>query len=332
MPTWSGIASWACSSRMARRVLITGGAGFVGQWLTRVLLRRNDQVFAGVVDWPARAPLLSPDERAAVKWTMLDVRSDDEVARALDASAPDTIIHLAGIAFAPEANASPVRAFETNALGAMRLITKLAASGATRTRVLVVGSAEQYGQQDATAYPIGETAPLRPLTPYAVAKAAQEMIALQAHRATGLHIVCTRSFNHSGVGHGPSYLLPSLVRRVRSLPKQGGTLTIGNRTVVRDYLHVADVVDAYLALLESGKAGEVYNVCSGSGLTVGDLAERVLNRMAVTADISSDASLLRPIDVPILVGDNAKLRSTTGWAPKRSIDDIIDDLIHAATD
>ena len=315
-----------------RRVLVTGGAGFVGQWLARALLGENVEVHAGVVHWPPKAPLLSADERSAVKWTMLDVRSEDEVARALDSSAPDAIVHLAGIAFAPEANASPVRAFETIALGAMRLLNRLSAGGAKRTRVLVVGSAEEYGQQDVSAYPIAETAVIRPLTPYAVAKAAQELIALQAHRANGIHVICTRSFNHSGVGHGDNYLLPTLVRRAKALPSKGGSLTIGNRTVVRDYLHVADVVDAYLALLDKGKPGEIYNVCSGKGSTVGELAERVLNRMAITADISSDPALLRPIDVPILVGDNSKLRSTTGWAPKRSIDDIIDDLLNAATD
>jgi len=317
---------------MTRRILVTGGGGFVGQWLTRAVLAQKAEVFSGVVHWPPKAPLLSADERAAVKWTMLDVRSEDEVARAIDASAPDAIVHLAGIAFAPEANASPVRAFETNALGAMRLINRLNASGAKQTRVLVIGSAEEYGQQQASAYPIAENAVLRPLTPYAVAKSSQELIALQAFRATGLHVVCTRSFNHSGVGHGDSYLLPTLVRRVSALPETGGTLTIGNGGVIRDYLHVADVVDAYLALLEKGAAGEVYNVCSGKGSTVKELAERVLNRKGVTADITSEPALLRPIDVPILVGDNSKLRSTTGWAPKRSIDDIIDDLINAAKD
>ena len=314
---------------MSRRVLVTGGNGFVGQWLIRAMLERGWSVFAGTVDWPARAPLLSDREREAVHWTMLDIRSDDDVTRAVEQSAPDCVVHLAGIAFAPEANASPIRAFDINALGAMRLLLKLHGAGAKDTRVLVVGSAEEYGQQDASAYPIAETATLRPLTPYAVAKASQEMLALQAFRANGQQVICTRSFNHSGVGHGESYLLPTLVRRVRALAR-GEPLAIGNGHVVRDYLHVTDVVAAYLLLLERGTPGEVYNVCSGSGITVRELAGRVLGRAGVSAEITSEPSLVRPIDVPILVGDNTKLRSATGWSVTRPIDDIIDDLIHAA--
>lgn len=317
---------------MARRVLVTGGSGFVGQWLIRALLRETFEVYAGGLEHPPRVPVLSAAEKAAVTWAKLDITADGDITSSLEQSAPDAIVHLAGIAFAPEANASPVRAFETNALGVMRLLNALQSRGAGHTRVLVVGSAEEYGQQDASAYPIKETAVLRPLTPYAVSKVAQEMIALQTHRSSGLDVVCTRSFNHSGVGHAPSYLLPSLVSKTRRLPRKGGTLTIGNDTVVRDYLHVADVADAYLALLDKGRSGEVYNVSSGTGLTVRELAERVLNRAGVAADISSDSALLRPIDVPIMVGDNSRLRSATGWTPTRSIDDIIDDLINAATD
>jgi GDP-4-dehydro-6-deoxy-D-mannose reductase len=314
---------------MSQRVLITGGAGFVGQWLSRAMLERDWKVFAGALEGgPPAAATLTAEEASTICWMPLDVTSDESVQRAVEVSAPDRVVHLAGIAFAPEANASPIRAFEINALGAMRLLAAL--SPATGVRALVVGSAEQYGAQDSSAYPIAETATLRPLTPYAVAKAAQELIALQAHRATGLDVICTRSFNHSGVGHGDSYLLPTLVRRVRELPKTGGTLRIGNGKVIRDYLHVADVVDAYLLLLERGQAGEVYNVCSGQGTTVRELAERVLERAGISAGITSDASLLRSIDVPILLGDNKKLRATTGWSPRRSIDDIIDDLIHAA--
>jgi GDP-4-dehydro-6-deoxy-D-mannose reductase len=313
---------------MPQRVLITGGSGFVGQWLSRAMLEQGWSVFAGTTSGPPTSSVLSTEEKEAICWTTLDVLSDTAIRAGLDRSAPDYIVHLAGIAFAPEANASPVRAFEVNALGALRLLSALPPG--TSPRVLVVGSAEEYGKQDATVYPIAESALLRPLTPYAVAKASQELIALQAFQTAGMDIVCTRSFNHSGVGHGSNYLLPTLVRRARELPSSGGTLRIGNGAVVRDYLHVTDVVAAYLLLLEKGIAGEVYNVCGGQGITVKSLAERVLKRVGVSADISSDAALLRPIDVPILVGDNTKLRQATGWAPKRSIDDIIDDLIHAS--
>ena len=315
---------------MSKRVLITGGSGFVGQWLSRAMLERGWTVHASTMDWPPKAPLLSDPERDAIKWMMLDIRSDDEVDRAVDQSSPDYVVHLAGIAFAPEANASPIRAFDINALGAMRLLLKLHGAGAKGARILVVGSAEEYGQQESSAYPISESATLRPLTPYAVAKASQEMLSLQAFRANAQQVICTRSFNHSGVGHGESYLLPTLVRRVRALPKSGGTLTIGNGHVIRDYLHVSDVVAAYLLLLERGAPGEVYNICSGTGITVQDLAARVLKRSRSDASIVSEASLQRPIDVPILVGDNTKLRGATGWTVTRSVDDIIDDLLHAA--
>jgi GDP-4-dehydro-6-deoxy-D-mannose reductase len=311
----------------SRRVLITGGSGFVGQWTSRGALERGWSVFAGTLEGAPISSVLSSRERDAICWLELDVSSESGIAKALHTAAPDVVVHLAGIAFPPEANAAPARAFEVNVLGAQRL---LAALGSTTVRTLVIGSAEQYGLQDSSAYPIPETATLRPLTPYSVSKAAQELVALMAHRAYGADVICTRSFNHSGVGHAQSYLLPSLVRRARELPPSGGTLQMGNGTAIRDYLHVADVAEAYLRLLESGKAGEVYNVSSGQGLTVHEIAERVLKRTGVTADISSESTLLRPIDVPILVGDNAKLRAATGWAPRRSIDDIIDDLIHAA--
>jgi GDP-4-dehydro-6-deoxy-D-mannose reductase len=179
--------------------------------------------------------------------------------------------------------------------------------------------------------PLAEDAEQRPLTLYAASKAAQEVASLQTQRAEGLRIVCTRSFSHSGVGHGERFLLPALVARALALPRAGGRLAIGNAEVVRDFLHVEDVVAAYLALVERGAAGEAYNVCSGEGISVRALAESVLLRVGVSADISSDPALSRPVDVPIQVGNNAKLRRATGWAPRRTREDIIDDLIHAAT-
>lgn len=315
-----------------KRVLITGAGGFVGQWLTRALLEQGHVVFGGTIDNDARPALLSDAESGAVQWMKLNVTSDDDVQRALDRSAPDWVVHLAGIAYPPEANASPVRAFEINALGAARLLWSLvphAKDGAFR--VLVVGSAEQYGPHDVSEYPLVESAAAHPLTAYAASKAAQELVALQIFRRTGVPVICTRSFNHSGPGHGESYLLPSLVRRACDLPKRGGTLRIGNSAPQRDFLHVNDVVDAYLRLLDRGTPGEVYNVSSGRATSVREIAEHVLNRAGKNAEISVDPALVRPIDMPVQVGDNTKLRRATGWAPRHTLDDIIDDLIHAAS-
>src|SRR5688572_30464176 len=132
---------------MPRRVLITGGAGFVGQWLSRAMLAQGWSVFAGTVDGAPTTGVLSTKEKDAICWTTLDVQSEDSVRAAVDHTSPDRVVHLAGIAFAPEANASPIRAFEINALGAMRLLSALTPAAAGGLRVLIVGSAEQYGAQ-----------------------------------------------------------------------------------------------------------------------------------------------------------------------------------------
>ena len=314
---------------MAGRILITGAGGFVGQWLSRAMVRNGWTVFGGAIDGPPVTGVLSGEEIAAIRWLSLDVRSDESVRAAVETSLPDRVAHLAGIAYPPEANADPQRAHDVNAVGVTRVVSALA-SAAPTARVLVVGSAEEYGPQSPDAYPLKESTSLAPQSAYARSKAAQESLALEASARTGVPVVLTRSFNHSGPGHPATYLLPSLVRRVRELPSEGGTLRIGNSRPIRDYLHVSDVIEAYMLLLEHGSRGEVYNVSSAQGVSVRELAERVLRRVGVLAEISEDPALVRPNDMPTLVGDNAKLRRATGWSPKRNIDDIIDDLIHAA--
>jgi GDP-4-dehydro-6-deoxy-D-mannose reductase len=167
---------------------------------------------------------------------------------------------------------------------------------------------------------------------YAASKAAQEVASLQFCRDAGVRVVCTRSFNHSGIGHGGQYLIPSLVRRVKQLSDTGDRrLSLGN-DVVRDYLHISDVVSAYLLLAEHGVSGEAYNVASGRGISVTTLANEILLRAGVSADISTDPSLVRATDIPVLIGSPAKLIEHTGWAPTKTHTDIIDDLLNAATE
>ncbi len=320
-----------------RRALITGAGGFVGQWLCRALLRDGWSVTGTTIGFAPEPGIMSAAELMQMHWRSMDLRPGVDrrtVTGLLEREKPDAIFHLAAIAFVPAAGEDPMRALETNVTAAVRLVEAIRTvrtAGTLDPALLVIGSGEQYGRHEAEAMPLGESADLRPRTFYAATKCAQEHFALAAARADGSRIVATRSFNHSGRGQAREFLLPSLVARVRALREgRGGVLEIGNTDTVRDFLHVEDVVAAYIALIERGRAGEVYNVSSGEGVTVGGLAGEVLARAGIGARLEARETLRRPGEVPVLVGDSSKLRSTTGWTPRRTRADIIDDLLNAA--
>ena len=312
--------------------LVTGAGGFVGQWLIRALLDRREKVTGFTYGPPSENGILNSEQRNAVEWVEGDIRDNRSIEGAINRSSPDAIYHLAGITFVPQAGAEPAATFEVNTLGAARLLSAVvrARDGGMRApRVLIVGSAEQYGAHDQSECPLSEGAAQRPLTVYAASKAAQEVIAMQAFVGFGLDVIATRSFNHSGPGQESRFLLPGIVNRIKSLAKTGGDqLPIGNTAVVRDFLHVADVAAAYIALVGRGRPGEVYNVSCGKGWSVKELIELALRITGVRATLQRDESLARPVDVEWLVGDNAKLRTQTGWAPRRGVEDIIRDLWH----
>lgn len=328
---------WSANARGSEmRALVTGGGGFVGQWLIRALLERGDMVdAAGLGDTFTGPRVLDDDERRNVRWLPTDMRDADAIERAVEQSMPDSVFHLAGVSFPPEADRSPETTFDVNTVGVVRLLSSIRrrqAAGTLDPVVIVVGSSVQYGAHDPAAMPLDEFTVQRPASIYGASKAAQEEAALAYHRSAGLRVICTRSFNHSGVGHGADYLLPSLVARARKIAGGApGPLVLGN-DVVRDYLHVADVASAYVALAERGTPGEAYNVASGRGLSVRQLAGDVLLHAGVRADISTTPSLARPSDIPVLVGSPAKLAAATGWTPLKTHADIINDLLHAATD
>jgi GDP-4-dehydro-6-deoxy-D-mannose reductase len=318
------------------RALITGAGGFVGGWLARALVRRGWEVTAAAQerpDDPAHAP--------GARWVLGDVRDSAHLAAALDAARPDVVYHLAGVTYVPDAASDPGAAMEVNAVAAARLLALVRErrrAGALDPVVLVTGSAEQYGRHDAADLPLGEGAEQRPHGVYAATKVAQEALALAAFRADGVRAIATRSFNHSGRGQNPRFLLPALVGRaiaLRDAPAGAGAraLRMGNQSPVRDYLHVSDVVAAYIALADRGTPGEAYNVASGVGTTAGEVARRVLERLGLDLPVETDPAFARPADVPALVGDPTKLRTATGWAPRLSVDDLLDDLIqhHDAT-
>ena len=306
------------------RALVTGAAGFVGGWLVRALRERGAEIHG----------LALAGQGDGVAWHLGDVRDAAVVRMALDASRPDAVFHLAGVSSVGGADEDPGAAVEVNVTATVRLLAEVARrreAGQGDPVVVVAGSGEQYGAHPEAAQPLAEAAEQRPTSHYAATKAAQEVFALQAWRRRGVRAVCARSFNHSGPGQAASFLLPALVGRALQLRREGGrTLRMGNTTPVRDVSHVSDVVRAYILLAERGVPGEAYNVCSGTGHSVGDIARAVLRRVGVEASVESDPALVRPADVPVLVGDPAKLRAHTGWSAARTLDDCIDDLIRHA--
>lgn len=320
---------------MTVRALVTGAGGFVGQWLCRALLRDGWQVAGLSLEGVPAGGILTDAERRAVRWESADLGSDASqaaIAREID-QRPDAIFHLAGIAFLPTAANDEPRAVSVNVDGARRILeagSRAHARGIADPLILIVGSGEQYGAHPDEAMPLAETAACSPLTVYGATKLAQERLALEFARRAPLRIIATRSFNHSGLGHGASFLLPSLVARAKIAQSTGGEVTIGNTDTIRDFLHVEDVVAAYISLVSRGTPGEVYNVCSGLGVRVGELAQEVLTAAGVQLPLKVDPALQRAVDVPVLVGDNTKLRAATGWTPQYSRSRIISDLLDAA--
>lgn len=322
------------------RALVTGAAGFVGQWLCGELLRGGWDVSGTHVatEAPAHSPGsvpggLSKAEAAAVRWLACDVTSTTDLARSLDSARPEAVFHLAGVSFLPEAGSDPAGALAVNTVAAARLLAEVRQrrrAGTLDPVVLIVGSGEQYGPHPPEEQPLGEGAEQRPMNVYAASKAAQEVVSLEAFRSEGVRVIATRSFNHSGRGQSPRFVIPAFVRRALELRASGGSvLPVGNVTPVRDFLHVADVARAYVLLAQRGKAGEVYNVASGHGVEIGELAARILALAGTDARLEVDPSLVRPVDVPVLVGNASRLAAATGWSAEHSLDSIIEDVIRA---
>jgi GDP-4-dehydro-6-deoxy-D-mannose reductase len=315
------------------RALVTGASGFVGQYLCRELLEAGWSICGTTFGDVVPTTTLTLDERRQIRWVSCDLRRSEGVRAALDEATPDAVFHLAGVSYLPDAQVDPGEALEANVVAASRLIGDIRRrrrTGVLDPVVLVVGSGEQYGRHEPDEMPLAETAAQLPVSVYAASKVAQEAVALEAFRSEGVRVIGTRSFNHSGAGQGGRFLLPSLVRRAltarNSWQRQ---VPIGNVHVTRDLLHVGDVVHAYVMLANRGMPGEVYNVSSGIGRDVQQIAERVLALAGVDAKLQVDPALVRPVDVPALVGDPAKLRAATGWAPARPFDTIITDLLRA---
>jgi GDP-4-dehydro-6-deoxy-D-mannose reductase len=295
------------------KALVTGASGFVGPYLVEHLRAQGDDVTA--VDRHGEHPV--------------DVTDPDALDDVMHTSAPDAVYHLAALSHVGESWGSGAEAFRVNAEGTLHVLG--AARRAGVDRVLVVGSAEEYGAARDADMPLTEEAPLRPVTPYGAAKVAADYLALQAFLGSGLGAIRARPFNHTGPRQSDRFLIPALARRVADAERRGASeVRVGSLEPVRDITDVRDVVRAYRLLVERGVPGEVYNVCSGRGVAVAEIAKRLLDLADRPLRLLVDPDLVRSVDVPRLVGDASKLRAATGWQPEIDLEQTLRDVFDDA--
>ena len=292
------------------KALITGSGGFVGQHLAEHLSDQGDEVICS--DLSLGGPdLLDPAG-------MADLISEIQ---------PEFVYHLAGQADVKASWEDPLTTFRVNAEGTLNVLQACQLSNVKR--VLCVSSAEVYGSVQKSELPITEKHEINPSNPYAASKSAAEILCTQMN-SQDLQIMRARSFNHFGPGQKENFVAAALTKRMLLAQHLGQSeITVGNLETIRDFTDVRDVVRAYRLIVTKGEGGSVYNVCSGIGRKISELASTLLSKIDTELELKVDPKLHRPSDTPALIGDYSKLHKQTGWEPRIEFEQTIEDTIES---
>jgi GDP-4-dehydro-6-deoxy-D-mannose reductase len=310
------------------RALITGITGFAGSHLAEYLLEHQPHVEVfGLYRWRSRMENLDR-VLGRVRLLECDLRDYTSVHQALAASRPDYVFHLAAQSFVPSSWKAPSETMVTNVVGQTNLFEAIRALELDPT-VQIACSSEEYGMVHPDEVPIRESNPLRPLSPYAVSKVAQDMMGYQYFESYGLKTVRTRGFNHTGPRRGDVFVTSNFAKQLASIEagRQEPVIRVGNLEAVRDFTDVRDMVRAYWLAVTKAKPGEVYNVATGSGITIQAMLDQLLALSTAAVRVEQDPERMRPSDVVRLIGDSSKFRADTGWAPEIPFDRTLADLL-----
>ncbi|MGP8075792.1 MAG: GDP-mannose 4,6-dehydratase [Thermoplasmata archaeon] len=303
------------------RVLITGGSGFIGRHLAGDAVRRGDEVVATYLTASELERI--PKGLTGVQWKPLDLGDRAQVERLVEATRADAVFHLAAQAYASRAWAAPEETFEANVLGTIRLYEALRRHP-PREGVFLASSAAAYGT---TKVPTNEESLLRPVNPYGVSKACQDMLSMQYSLNFGLRIVRGRLFITTGPGKTGD-ALNDFAQRVAQVEREGrpGSLKVGNLDVRRDISDVRDVVRAIWTVFEEGEPLQPINIGAGQSFSIRTIAESLVRLARVPLVFEPDASLLRPTDEPEIRSDISRLRAL-GYSPSIPIERTIEDSL-----
>ena len=308
------------------RALITGVNGFAGSHLAEYLLAHTDLEVWGT-------DISSNDRNIAhirddVEFVVGDMSDPDVASDILSQTQPDYIFHLAAQAFVPLSWSDPWQTIANNIRLQLNILKTLVDTG-SRPRVLVVGSADEYGVIAADELPVTEATPLRPYSPYAVSKIAQDMLGYQYFASHGLPIVRVRPFNHIGARQSPAFVTSDFAKQIAEI-EQGqreAELHVGNLEARRDFTDVRDMARAYHLALQHGEEGQVYNLGSERAESIREVLSILLKMSEAEIEVVQEPARLRPTDVPVVVSDCSKFRERTGWRATVSLRDSLESVL-----
>jgi len=307
-----------------KSILITGISGFVGGHFTQFLMnKQSGYAIHGVSrskpDWDFiqnRDAVLD-----IVTFHQCDLLDSKKINEIIGEIRPDYILHLASFSSVAQSWREPLASFLNNT-NAFLNIAEAARIQAVDTKILSIGSSEEYGIVKESDLPLTEKKHVAPANPYAVARVSEENLAQIYANGFHLNICCTRSFNHIGPGQSDQFVVSSLARQFAEIAihHKKPVIKIGAGSIIRDFIDIDDVIRAYDAILEKGERGEVYNVCSGRGYSILDIVNVLSELTHIPVVVEQNQTLLRPIDNPVLIGSYDKLNDATGWKPGCSLE------------
>ena len=311
-----------------KKAFITGISGFAGSFLARYLIKQGTYTLSGTYYSDSGLGSIF-DISSKLKLYQIDLTKDGLIDVAIEEEKPDVVFHLAALASPAQSFKDPRLTFSTNISGQINLLEAIRKSNLTKTRILIVSSAEVYGMVTKSDLPIDELTPMRPVSPYAVSKIAQDYLGLQYFLTHKMSIIRARPFNHIGPGQKPAYAVAAFASQIAKIEKgeQDPVLKVGNIATKRDFTDVRDIVQAYVALIEKGDLGEVYNIGSGISYAVSHVLEMLVSLSTKKITIEKDVSKLIPFDIQNNQSNITKLREKTGWSPSISLDRSLRDVL-----
>ncbi|WP_127534107.1 GDP-mannose 4,6-dehydratase [Paenibacillus kobensis] len=308
------------------KALITGISGFVGSHMAEFLLKEGVEV-VGTIRQRSRMNHIE-GIRSQIRLIECELRDPLSVEHLMDTERPDYVFHLAAQSFVPTSWNSPIDTIHNNVVGQIHLFESIRRFNLP-TKVQIACSSEEYGEVHADEVPITENNPIRPLSPYAVSKVAQDYLGYQYYRSYGIPVVRTRTFNHTGPRRGENFVTSNFAKQIAEieLGLRPPVIHVGNLQAKRDFTDVRDVVRAYWLALEKGAPGECYNIASGSCVTIEEMLNLLLSMSTVQVKVEQDPARMRPSDVEILLGDASKFTSHTGWKPEIPFEKTMRDLL-----